>query len=211
MHPAIRNLIVSTFVAVALTSARANAFLNPFISNCTTITEPGSYIVTNNILATAATLQPTNFPAGGNIPSCIVIAANFVTLDLAGHVIDGSAISTPANGISSHDPSSANFALVHSGVVANFAGSGIVLIGDGHAIHDIRATNNIVGISAFGLTGGFRLSRNTVVNNKDSGISLSCPVVLVENVAAGNGDQTDASQIAMFGSNCTRQENSPAP
>ncbi len=95
--------------------------------------------------------------------------------------------------------------------MANFAGSGVVLIGDGHAIDRIRATNNVVGIGAFGSASGFRVSRNIAVNNKAAGISLSCPAVLVGNVAAGNGDQTDVSQIAMFGSNCTRQENSPAP
>lgn len=176
-----------------------------------TITEPGSYIVTNNIVATAATLQPTNFPLGGSVPSCIVIAANFVSLDLAGHVIDGSAVPTPANGISCHDPSTANFAFVHSGVVANFTGIGVDLVGDGHAVDHIRSVNNNVGISVFGVSGAFRLSGNTAVNNRFAGLSVNCPAVLVGNVATGNGDQTDASQIGMFGSNCTREENSPAP
>ncbi len=185
-------------------------FVNPVITNCTTITQPGSYVVTNNITATAATVQPTNFPAGGNIPACIVIATNFVTLDLAGHTIDGSTLSVGA-GISSYDPSHDNVTFVHSGIVANFPNGGVALTGDGHTVKDVRAIHNGAGISLFGSLGGFRVIGNTVLNNRLAGLTVSCPAVLLENVATGNVDGTDAMQIQTFGTNCVSQQNSPAP
>src|SRR5215469_908682 len=56
------------------------------IYNCTTITQPGSYLVVRNVTMTASNAQTV--ASIGN-PACSVIAAQFVTLDLGGHTLSG--------------------------------------------------------------------------------------------------------------------------
>ena len=49
------------------------------ISKCTTISKPGSYVLTRNLTASG---------------DCLMVAANFVTLDLGGWVITGNGTGT---------------------------------------------------------------------------------------------------------------------
>lgn len=210
MKPALARqtaICVAVFGLVIAGTAHAQTKIN----DCTTITEPGSYVVTKNIRATSTNLIPP--PVGNELPSCILIAADFVTLDLAGFTIDGSNLTTFANGINApaiNGPSHKGI-VVHSGTVANFPGTGVHLFGNGHTVHDIRAFNNsFVGIAVGGGVfepNGHRIIGNTAISNGQEGIVVLCPAVVLENVASGNGS-LDISAI----SGClTGVQNSPAP
>src|SRR5438105_13636463 len=99
------------------------------VTGCTTITQPGSYVLGNNISATSTSL---------NNSICILIAADFVTLDLAGFTIDGNGLN--ANGIASDFFSNQRKGIdVRSGVVTNFGVDGIFLDGTGHRVEHMQA------------------------------------------------------------------------
>src|SRR5437899_4572911 len=70
------------------------------ISACVTITTPGSYILTRNLVA-----------AG----DCLVVAADFVTIDLAGHMIRGN-----RTGIGIQDSGLRKGIAIHDGTITNF-------------------------------------------------------------------------------------------
>jgi hypothetical protein len=197
MNRAIARLLA--FCAVLATTATANALVNPFISNCTTITQPGSYFLTTNITA-------TNLPANA---ACITIQADFVTLDLLGHTITGQGSSSSNNGISVGFVLSLGQPLytyqngieVRAGVVTGFA-KGVNLLGSAHTVEHVRAIGNNVGI-VVGDGNPFQAQRhrimgNTAVNNLSVGIQMGCPSLVTENVASGNG-----TNIVPDGGACT--------
>ena len=186
-----------------------------FITRCTTISQPGSYIVTNNIQANAGNLQTD--PADPTAAICIDITADFVTLDLAGHTIFG-----PAGGLVNSKKvvvgilaTGHNAIEVRNGAVTGF-GFGVVLAengligGNGLIVEKMRALNNKetgIEVGFGGSEEGHRVVGNTAVNNGGGGIAVNCPAVVLENVASGN----HAFQIGVVGANCTLLENSPAP
>ena len=185
--------------------------LNPLVSNCTIISQPGSYTVINNITATPSNVKP--LPGTSGAYACILITADFVTLNLNGFSITGSNLgSTPASGIST-DVVEHTGIYVHSGTVANFSQAwGIELLGNGHTVEHIRAVMNGSGIAAFSLLGasgvnGHRIVSNTAVSNVGGGILVYCPAVVLENAVAGNGP----FQIEIAGGCLSGVQNSPAP
>jgi len=157
MNPAIHSTAICVGLFVVLIPATSQAFVTP-ISNCTTISQPGSYVVTNNINATPSNLNylPISGQAG-----CIVITASFVTLNLGGFAIDGSGLgSTSASGIIGVG----NGMYVQSGTVAKFADKGVSLNGYGNTVEHIRAfSNGADGI--FLQRPGGRIVGNTAVFN----------------------------------------------
>ena len=196
-------------LAVAST-ASADGGVNPFISNCRTISQPGSYLVLANITATASNIQ--NNGLGWN--ACIMITADFVTLDLGGHTIVGPPAATvnfiPVMGIVSFN----NGTEVRSGIVTTFW-DGVALLGAGARVEHIRALNNsshgIIVEHEFQpfLLQGHRVVANTAIGNS-IGITVYCPSVVLENVATGN-TTGDIVEVNPGAGACTRQENSPAP
>ena len=193
--------LISTAVLciLALPCGIANAATS--ITGCTTITKSGSYLLTNNITATATQLKPVWI---GGYTGCVVIAADFVTIDLGGHVITGPGGFTVAV---AQDTISRKGDVVHSGSVTGFS-DGIAFAGTSHTIEDINASNNgDAGI--YLLNSGNRVIGNTANNNGAYGIYITaCPNLLLENMANANG----STNIAEPGG-CTdnRQENVPAP
>src|SRR5436190_12036737 len=72
------RIAVSVALVLAGFATKAHAAPTP-ITTCTTLTRPGSYVLANNLVA-----------AG----DCLVVAAQFVTIDLAGFVIAGNGTGT---------------------------------------------------------------------------------------------------------------------
>lgn len=211
--------IAGSFVLLLLIAGTSQSFALPTaISNCTVITQPGSYFLINNITA----IQNNVKLLGPNDPfaaACILITADFVTLDLAGFVITATnlnpnvrteGVSTDFNGSALTD----HFGIyVHSGTIANFSGAAVNLHGHGLTVEHIRAVKNSDGIvlnSVNGPPNGYLIVDNTLVANSSVGISVECPGVLMGNVAAGNGDGTPGAQIVEGGSSpCTHSANYP--
>ncbi|MDP9161474.1 MAG: hypothetical protein M3O09_14735 [Acidobacteriota bacterium] len=172
------------------------------ISSCAKINASGSYVLTKNITATAAAMKPV-WPSPTFL-SCIIIAADNVTLDLAGYVITGPG-SANTSGVS-QDTTTRNGDVVHSGAVNNFE-TGVMFAGSGHTIQNINASKNGDGIYIH-LQSGNRVIGNTANNNSRYGLNIeSCPNVLLENMANGNA----IADIYDRGSCDVRQENSPSP
>jgi hypothetical protein len=85
------------------------------VSGCTVISAPGLYLLTNNITARATELKTAN----GSTPSCILIIADFVTLDLNGFNIQGPGQSVNAFGIYSTNNNRGT--VIRNGSVSNFS------------------------------------------------------------------------------------------
>lgn len=90
---------VFLYIAVVCIAVLSNniAWAQTPITGCTRITEPGSYVLKNNITATTIAEMDTTWLQSPYV-GCIVIAANFVTVDLSGYLITGPAPSTTWGG-----------------------------------------------------------------------------------------------------------------
>src|SRR5262245_11056411 len=216
------------FAMLALTAsaATANAAGPAKIQKCTTLSEPGSYELTKNLVAT------------GN---CLVVAADFVTIDLKGFVMSGDGTGT---GIGDADVGRKGIA-VRNGTITDF-GEGIDLSRSKNCeIEKIRAIDNrgsgievfansiVTGNTASGngkgiaagenstVTGnnasenglGFSVPRslisgNIASDNTGAGIIVDCPSNLVGNMALDNG-----ADILPIGAlvDCRFANNNPAP
>lgn len=182
------------------------------ISSCFKITHPGSYVLTGNITATASNVICCGI---SGLPACILIAADFVTLNLNGFAVTNSTAPS-AHGISTDKNLTTGNAVdhygiyVYSGTVANFPGVGVYLFGAGHTVEHIRAVRNGeegIWVRSFSdPTMAHRIVGNTAISNGGGGIFVACPAVVLENVAAGNPAGAD---ILEFGSGCTNAENNP--
>lgn len=177
------------------------AWAQTAITGCTTITHPGSYVLKNNITATAAELKPTWLgpPYGGSI----VIAESFVTIDLSGYLITGPELYSV--GIA-QDRTSRMSDVVKSGSIHDFC-IGVGLSGAGHTVQGVNASNGCDGIYINDT--GNHVIGNTANYNAGYGIVLNTcgPNIMLENMATGNTiwDIYDRS-------GCTvRQDNFPAP
>src|SRR6266851_3739620 len=171
------------------------------ISGCRLIDKPGSYALAKNIAARQQDLRSVG-------PSCILIVADFVTLDLRGYTLTGPGsgfgIYSTANS-SGQYPSATH---VSNGSVTNF-GRGIALEGDGHTAENVRLVKNLgAGLSLDGTGhraegvhaqsngngilcfGGFGHSvRHSEVNLNGAGINLdACPgSSIIGNTVSGSG------------------------
>jgi len=177
------------------------------VSSCRVIDRPGSYALTRNITARQQDLKPS--PAGVGGPSCVVIVADFVTLDLRGFAITGPGT---GNGVYATQNSVGRFSnavAVRNGSVRNFD-RGISFEGASHAAADVRLISNGTGLTFDGINlsaervqsllnngdgilcfGGFGNSvRNTGANqNGANGINLSACLgsSVIGNLASANG------------------------
>ena len=189
--------VAFSFVVCALSLTEASAQTK--INNCTIITAPGSYVLSRNITAS------------GTDQVCILIAADFVNLDLAGYTIAGPGSGNVfSDGIAVDACCNRQGIKVHSGIVTNFRNNGVYLPGIGMSVEQVAAIANgnygiFVGAAGAFDINGHRVVGNRALNNR-VGIAVNCPAVVLENVAAGNGTQI---QTALF--DCTALENSPAP
>ena len=184
--------------------AQAQAGPQP-ITGCTRIIQPGSYVVVNNIKA-VANLTQTDW----GIPGCLVIAADFVTLDLGGFTLFG-----PGNGVYAVGVITGSYgyrgATVRSGEVTNFfigvyLGSQIGSKGGGYVLEHVTAIgNSSTGIEVY--TDGARLVGNVAISNGGQGFLILCPAVVAQNMAISNS----SGEIVESGSTCTNSENNPAP
>jgi hypothetical protein len=199
-------VLFAVFSVVCVTLPRkAHAQSGPqAITACTRITQPGSYIVVNNIKATTANLIPSDW----GIPGCLVIAADFVTLDLGGFTLFG-----PGSGINAVGVITGSYAYrgatVRSGEVTNFfigiyLGSSIGK-GGGYVVEHVTAIgNSSTGIEVY--TDGARVVGNVAISNGAEGFLILCPSVVAQNMAVSNS----SGQIVEWGT-CTSSENNPAP
>jgi len=119
------------------------------IGACTVIDKPGSYVLGNDIKATLADLKrvvPDAWYSG-----CIVIVADFVSLDLQGHTITGPGDQHTWSHFGIYTTADASgkqsvAARIRNGNVRNFD-SGVALEGTGHLVEQMRVTGNNLGIS----------------------------------------------------------------
>src|SRR5450432_832058 len=180
------------------------AFAAPLITACTTITQPGSYLLLNNL------------SAGGN---CIVVAASFVTIDLNGFMINGKG----GSGISEQPGSALRAITIRNGTITAFAQAILFPKSIAVVIERITATDNTgnaitagdmatVRDSATHVNGGngislglFSLVRgNASSENGGLGIFVECPSAVVSNAATNNLGQN----IVLLGGACVSDHNS---
>lgn len=127
--------IVGTFVAVTIFTAGSTAFAaegRTPISACTTLTQSGSYLLTQNIIA------------DGTVCPCIQINADNVTLDLGGHSIQVTS-TTGCNGIQSSGKTGIT---VRNGLISG-AYHGIFLRAPGGYLRIEKMT--IINVSFYGI------------------------------------------------------------
>jgi parallel beta-helix repeat protein len=199
LGPLLCMLALLCFLAFGISDTHAADGIQ-IIGNCTVIDRPGSYVLANNIRARQKDLKSVL----GSEPSCILIVADFVTLDLNGYTIAG-----PGSGFGIYSTGPGRRATqMHDGSVTNFE-RGIALEGDSHKCERVRALGNNVGVSLdgggfvvqevhassngtfgiWGLGSGHSVRNNQVNQNGDSGINLSgssrCSII--GNTVLGNG------------------------
>jgi hypothetical protein len=147
--------------------------------------------------------------------ACILIVADFVTLDLQGYTIIGPG-GTPGGvgrivGIATDLNFTRQAVRVHSGAVTGF-NYGVYLTGMAHAVEKIRSTfETQYGVVMFGLplATGHRLTDSTAIGNGTAGFLMLCPGVVLKNVASGNGNPAlEADEFEIVGT-CTYLDNYP--
>ena len=175
-----------TFIAALFIGGGASAQTDELqsISSCRLIDKPVSYVLEKNITATQQDLKASG-------PSCILIVADFVTLDLRGHTLTGPG-STPGSGFGIYSTADSNgrypnATLVRNGSVTTFD-RGIALEGAGHAAQDVRLMNNGVGLTLDGI--GFSAERVHALFN---GIGMLC--------FGGFGHSVRHSEVTSSGNN----------
>jgi parallel beta helix pectate lyase-like protein len=185
------------------------------IANCKVIDKPGSYVLAKNIEAKPKDVQPN----GNGVAACILIAADFVTLDLSGYTLFGFGQNEDASGIGT--AGARHNVRIHDGKVTNF-GVGVFFDGKSNTVERIEAAENGAGVEFLG--SGGKLSDNLVRDNPGGGMFvLSAGNKVVGNVTVGNvlGMQvqcpalivhnTASDTVLTHGVACTQLENSPLP
>lgn len=158
-----------------------------------TISQPGSYILTDNVTMSADV-------------SCISITSNDVTLDLNGHIITGTD-SGSAKGIDSY---STNDIRIKNGTVTKFGGTGINM-GDKSLVEDIKVSlNGGKGISVGNYSS---LIRVVAESNHLDGIAAKSSAMIKDcsafkNVDSSTGYGIDAGDGSII-TKCISRENGP--
>src|SRR5262245_49671589 len=82
-----RIMVLAAVLAANVLHCPANAAPEPItITDCQVISEPGAYQLVNNLPGPAGLLDDID---------CLVVAANDVTIDLGGFVIEGGSLPDP--------------------------------------------------------------------------------------------------------------------
>jgi hypothetical protein len=183
------TLILGVVAALAPFTASAQGPTN--INKCTTISEPGAYELTRNLDATG---------------DCLVIAADFVTIDLKGFVISGNGTGA---GISNAGKGRLGTA-IRNGTITNFF-SGI----DFSAINGANQSTEVQQIRAIANARfGIALNPNAIVSgctasgNGGTGIGAGANSTLTGNNASGNQTGFDVSVRSLLSGN-TASDNRP--
>lgn len=139
------------------------------ISGPTTINQPGSYYLTQNITV-----------ASGN---AINITAGNVTLDLNGFTIDGS--TTANSGVRVATPANAAPVTIRNGSLRRFSFTGIESTNNATiVVESITTTNNAIGISA----SGNAVVRDVIAaNNSSTGVIVEAMGLIENTLAQSNG------------------------
>lgn len=144
------------------------------INGCTAITEPGSYVVARNLAATG---------------DCLVIQADFVTVDLDGFVISGNGTGA---GIAEFLATGRRGITVRNGVITGFQGAVVLSHSSGVTVERINATANAFDAIVAGDMAS--AIRNTVVGNGGMGLRLGQRALATGNTVnenVGNGILVD--------------------
>ena len=164
-----KGIAFVTFVALALAAYAPEAAANPTgISSCQTITESGAYILTQSVAAIG--------PA-----ACIVVAADFITLDLDGQVLtgDGTGDGISDNGVQRKGT------VVRNGMITKFING--INLGESRnsTIEKVRA----IGNAGFGIlfSGSSTITGNTASNNGEGMHAIGGSSIITGNIANNNG------------------------
>jgi hypothetical protein len=158
-----------TFVILLTVPALAQGGVQA-IGACTIIDKPGSYVLARDITATLRDLKQAPGDRFGVGPACIVIVADFVSLDLQGHTITGpEAWDTGAGIFTTADASGKEPTAIHirNGCVKGFRW-GVAVEGTGNVVEQVRVAGNEFGMSLRG--NGIKVKEVIVVSNRMSGI-----------------------------------------
>jgi hypothetical protein len=198
-------LALGIIILVPRSAARADTREEgPFeIEKCQTIDKPGSYKLANNLKA-------------GPDANCLVITANFVTIDLAGFTITGGrGTSLQSTGIVAL-PSSGNLVsiAVRNGSISNFANGVDLFSATGSIVEGLRVSGDgaatTLGIGARGIVKG-----NTVIDivgeGPGHGVGISATGTVTGNYVIGSrGADYDIGQGSTVIGN-TATVSPPAP
>jgi hypothetical protein len=157
--------LLFTFVILVAVPALAQDGVQS-IGACTIIDKPGSYVLARDITATLRDLKQApvdRFTVG---LACIVIVADFVSLDLQGHTITGPEAWDSGNaGIFITADARGNLptaAHIRNGGVTGFT-TGVAVEGTGHVVEQVRVARNQYGISLRG--NGIKVKEVIAVSN----------------------------------------------
>jgi parallel beta-helix repeat protein len=177
------------------------------IDSCRTITQSGSYRLIKNLQAEG---------------DCLIVAADFVTIDLNGHTIAGNGT---GRGVTDLDQERHGI-VVRNGTITNFRSEGVpggVILrrSIGSVVERLRVINNDVGIEvgrgsivSGNIASGNRVGilalqeGNTVTGNvatdNDFGIEIRCPNNVIGNTMTNNKTQNLATGLR---SDCNLRDN----
>ena len=170
-------MVISMFAVVAPVSAQASSATE--IDSCTTISEPGRYVLTTDI-------------EDSTERECIVIDgdAENVTLDGDGHTIDGTETGVAILAGESTGGDAAN--VVITDVVITGWGSAIVYDGvSGGAIRDSIIRSNYAAIQLGFFTEDIEVTDNTIVDNRRGISTFFATDNVFENNTVSDSERSD--------------------
>lgn len=178
------NALLRLALAAAVIASAPLAFAAPRnVNNCTTINEPGAYIVTRNINASG---------------DCLVIAADFVNLDLDGFVISGNGTGAGISQTLVTIGQGRRGMVVRNGTITGFQFGVSLNLSSGARVEAMNVTGN----AFHGLWLGDQAAavKNTVTHNGGTGIVMSQRGLAEGNVVSDNAGGITAGS----GGNVTR-------
>jgi len=194
------HALLGVLLAIGLGASARQAAAITDIDACRIITHSGSFKLTKNLAANG---------------DCLIVAAEFVTIDLNGHTITGN-----GTGVGVTDRLGFQGIVVRNGTLTNF-GEGVNLIASPFCVIErLRVINNsrvgilvgrgsivsgniAVGNASSGIiaSAGSTVMGNIARENGGNGIQVTCPSTVTGNAATGN-----SSNVRTFGSGCNTQD-----
>jgi parallel beta-helix repeat protein len=187
----ILSIAIGAAVGAAARTGPAGAQTGTITECPTEIAAPGSYVLVTNLIA-----------AG----DCILVAADFVTIDLAGFLLNGNG--TGSGILAFGTPQSPRLGIaVRNGAITGFTNGIFLFLADGAMIEGVRAIDNrnngiFVGNDSavsgnialrnrgdFGIFAGSdsRVSGNVARENAGIGINTGSGTIVTDNTARSNG------------------------
>ena len=156
------------------------------ITKCTTITEPGSYLLDKSLTA---------------VGTCIVVAADFVTLDLDGQTLTGDGTGAGVNDSGVHHEGT----VVKNGTIRGFANGVDLFASSTGQVERVRAFLN----SQHGIRVGsdFTISGNNANGNLTAGIVAGNGSTISGNNASSNRDGIGAGNDSTISGNTASNNN----